>query len=211
MGPFQIVVTSAVLVALDLSVTIAVVTKYHVGYRPIGSIEVVWLVGADLKTTNDIKCVRVENEIAVILQECFTRNVINGRKLVLLEISNLPKIGITDYVHAKVRSIPVEKFGRQPLIFSNTSHAETQALDIKCLFIVWQEISQSIRELLRQPTPDYWHTISTPERDRLGLFLVTKARTGSFPDGLTYGKFLKENHKKFNRLYWRDEEQDSDF
>ncbi|XP_071962959.1 sterile alpha motif domain-containing protein 15-like [Antedon mediterranea] len=32
---------------------------------------------------------------------CFETNMINGRKLILMDASNLPKIGITDFEHIK--------------------------------------------------------------------------------------------------------------
>ncbi|XP_033106372.1 sterile alpha motif domain-containing protein 15-like [Anneissia japonica] len=32
---------------------------------------------------------------------CFETNLINGRKLILMDASNLPKIGITDFEHIK--------------------------------------------------------------------------------------------------------------
>lgn len=53
-------------------------------------------------------------------EECFVANYINGRKLILIDATNLPKIGITDFEHikqltAKVREmlgIEVEKWNR---------------------------------------------------------------------------------------------------
>ncbi|XP_055088166.1 sterile alpha motif domain-containing protein 15-like [Periophthalmus magnuspinnatus] len=35
-------------------------------------------------------------------KECFTENFISGRKLILVNCSNLPKFGITDFNHMKV-------------------------------------------------------------------------------------------------------------
>jgi len=39
----------------------------------------------------------------ISLQECFKQNVIDGRKLILIEASAFPNIGITDFEHIKVK------------------------------------------------------------------------------------------------------------
>ncbi len=41
------------------------------------------------------------------LQECFISNKIDGKKLILVNASALPKIGITDLEHIKVRHEPI--------------------------------------------------------------------------------------------------------
>ncbi|XP_078000937.1 sterile alpha motif domain-containing protein 15-like [Glandiceps talaboti] len=35
-------------------------------------------------------------------RECFTRNLINGRKLIIVDCSHLPLLGITDFEHMKL-------------------------------------------------------------------------------------------------------------
>ncbi|KAM4665224.1 sterile alpha motif domain-containing protein 15 [Discoglossus pictus] len=38
-------------------------------------------------------------------EECFTENCINGRKLIHVNCSNLPQIGVTDFEHMKTISL----------------------------------------------------------------------------------------------------------
>ena len=37
-------------------------------------------------------------------QECITENMINGRRLLHIDASHLPNIGVTDFEHIKVRT-----------------------------------------------------------------------------------------------------------
>ncbi len=42
------------------------------------------------------------NWFIVFKQRCFTDNLINGRKLITVHASSLPRVGITDFEHIKV-------------------------------------------------------------------------------------------------------------
>ncbi|XP_072021642.1 sterile alpha motif domain-containing protein 15-like [Amphiura filiformis] len=48
-------------------------------------------------------CEQVANWVAQLgfpqYKECFTRNLIDGRKLILIDASHLPQLGITDFKH----------------------------------------------------------------------------------------------------------------
>ncbi|KAJ1104741.1 hypothetical protein NDU88_002150 [Pleurodeles waltl] len=54
-------------------------------------------------------------------QECFTENYINGRKLIFVNCSNLPQMGITDFEHMKEISLRVrELLGIEESLFSRS-------------------------------------------------------------------------------------------
>ena len=42
--------------------------------------------------------------LSCIFQECITDNMISGRKLIYIDSSHFPNIGITDFEHIKVRT-----------------------------------------------------------------------------------------------------------
>jgi len=37
-----------------------------------------------------------------VCQECFASNFVTGRRLIIIDASTLPKLGITDFMHIKV-------------------------------------------------------------------------------------------------------------
>ncbi|MEE6518444.1 hypothetical protein FKM82_029448 [Ascaphus truei] len=42
-------------------------------------------------------------------EACFTKNLINGRKLIHVTCSNLPQIGVTDFEHMKIISMLIRE------------------------------------------------------------------------------------------------------
>ncbi|XP_069494097.1 sterile alpha motif domain-containing protein 15 [Ambystoma mexicanum] len=54
-------------------------------------------------------------------QECFTENFINGRKLIFVNCSNLPQMGINDFEHMKeISRLVRELLGIEEPLFSRS-------------------------------------------------------------------------------------------
>ncbi|XP_040528752.1 sterile alpha motif domain-containing protein 15 isoform X2 [Gallus gallus] len=101
-------------------------------------------------------------------QECFRANGITGRRLILVNCSSLPAMGITDFKHMQVHVCAVGLQLPQP------------------------EISRHVRELLGIEEPVFSRSIALPYRDNMGLFLEQKSRSGQKADALTFSQFVQE-------------------
>lgn len=70
-------------------------------------------------------------------------------------------------------------------------------LHVLARFVIFQILTNAIRELLNQKPPDYNRSIALPPRDKLGMFLETKAKTGSNIDKLKFSDFVEKTQKLF--------------
>ncbi|KAK7907235.1 hypothetical protein WMY93_015847 [Mugilogobius chulae] len=73
-------------------------------------------------------------------KECFTENFISGRKLIHVNYSNLPKLGITDFEHIKVISAHV----RELLGIRDTRWSQSIAdprRDVRALFLEQKSVA----------------------------------------------------------------------
>ena len=59
-----------------------------------------------------------------ILQECFTSNLINGRKLIFVDASTLPRLGIHDWKDIKSITAELRKMLKQDNPYWNKSISE---------------------------------------------------------------------------------------
>ena len=105
---------------------------------------------------------------------CFISNLVTGRKLIWVNSSTLPRLGITDWNHIEVITV----------YFSISQY-------IYCIF---QHITSQLRDLLHIEKP-YWNrSITLPYRCDMGVFLEQKSQTGQYGDQLKFEPFKNETN-----------------